>query len=203
MARRWTITRADDPTTLFVEADDGEWVKAEDVADLEREREEAERRLQRAEAGPEFFDIPALEDDDTLCGRDVLELFECAERMHGDREGGPTELKLEPYELVVSRSEYIAHANTIRADRMALGRCGQRLGDLERERDELREQLALAVADVVVVLDELDRQHDIHAQNNRPPAQWLDDLNALQRRNVEAASEALRQLLAQRAEGAE
>ena len=111
------------------------WVPAM-AAEIRRLRSQ----LARYEAGPEFFDIEPLEDHNTLTARDVREMQNNAKRLRGDREGGPEQIVLEPYEVVVSRSEYVAMANTVAADRAAVAKwseeCRRKDEDIARLRAE-------------------------------------------------------------------
>lgn len=85
----------------------GDWVRAKDAC---RRIERAEERIR---AWTDGVEPPALEDDSAVGPPDIAELIEAAPRFTGEREGGPVTVELEPYEAVVSRSEFVAYGRAL------------------------------------------------------------------------------------------
>ena len=84
-----------------------------------RKRATARDEMRRQGREPE-----PLEDDDLLTESDIAEIHEQAQGFRGERSGGQVHVTLARYEMVCSRSEYVAMAEALRR--------------LSRERDEAK-----------------------------------------------------------------
>ena len=73
-----------------------------------------ETLILRVESSVTKIDLPPLDEDYPLCREDIRGMIDMASRLRGDRPGGDVVRTVEPWEVVVSRSEYVVFATEIR-----------------------------------------------------------------------------------------
>lgn len=129
---------------------------AEPAQDDEAAIRDAEKRDEDRAKG---YEPDPLEDNSILTSADIAELAEGAEMFVGDRVGGPKNRDIAEYEMVCSRSEYVAMARN-------LGRFAREKDDLRAEVERLRTIITAAATQIRVAHEKEDEGAPCAASNH-------------------------------------